>query len=97
MIGFYADVAIVGSIVEKYGEKYGETSTQKLILQMMFENPKVSAKSISETIGLSLSGVEKSIKSLKDAGLIERIGSAKGGHWVVNGVDTESDFLHKWF
>ena len=49
----------------------------------MRSNPKVSAKAISEEIGISPRNIEVNIKNLKQAGLIERIGSAKGGRWVV--------------
>jgi len=79
MIGFNTDV----EFVEGYGEKYGENPTQQKILEIMQVNPKVSAKAIAEGIGITLNGVEKSICSMKQSGLIERIGPAKGGHWVV--------------
>ena len=49
----------------------------------MSENPKISAKAIAAEIGIASRNVEVNIKSLKKAGLIERIGSAKGGHWIV--------------
>ena len=50
---------------------------------MMHQNPKISAKSIAAEIGIALRNVEVNIKILKLAGLIKRIGAAKGGHWVV--------------
>jgi predicted HTH transcriptional regulator len=32
---------------------------------------------------MSSRGVQKSIDAMKKRGLVERIGSAKGGHWLV--------------
>jgi ATP-dependent DNA helicase RecG len=49
----------------------------------MRSNPKISAKAIGEEIGITTLGVEKSISGLKKAGIIERVGAAKGGHWIL--------------
>ena len=69
--------------VEKYVVKFVENDTQKAIIRLMIEQPKISAKTISEKVGISSRGVQKSIDILKKRGLVERIGAAKGGHWVV--------------
>ncbi|MDR3365227.1 MAG: Fic family protein [Clostridiales Family XIII bacterium] len=72
---------------EKFGEKFGENQTQAKILSLMRSNPKISAKAIGEAIGMTTRGVEKSIGLLKNIGAVERVGAAKGGHWVIK--DTE--------
>jgi ATP-dependent DNA helicase RecG len=79
MIGFKTEVRFG----EKFGEKFGENQTQEKIIEIIRLNPTVSAKAMAEEIGLSLRGVEKSIGKLKKAGIVERIGPAKGGYWVV--------------
>ena len=38
---------------------------------------------IAEELGITTRGVEKSIRELKKAGFVERVGSDKKGHWVV--------------
>jgi predicted HTH transcriptional regulator len=43
----------------------------------------MTAKSISAELGISERNVKRNIKALKDAGLIERAGSDRSGHWVV--------------
>ena len=68
---------------EKFGEKFGETQTNMKILYIMRMKPTVSAKTIAAEIGITVRGVEKNIKALKEAGLVERVGAAKGGYWVV--------------
>jgi ATP-dependent DNA helicase RecG len=68
------------------GDSIGENETQKQIVILMKLNPKISAKAIATKIGIAPRNVEANIKTLKEAGVIKRIGSAKGGHWVVNEV-----------
>jgi len=65
------------------GDSIGDSGTRKRIVEMMQKSPRISAKSISEEIGIALRNVEANIKILKQNGSIERIGSAKSGHWVV--------------
>lgn len=38
---------------------------------------------IANATGLSIAGVKKNIRKLKDANLIRRVGPDKGGHWEV--------------
>jgi ATP-dependent DNA helicase RecG len=80
MIGFNTDADIGESI----GENIGENETQRKILNLMLLNPAISAKLIAHTIGIAPRNVESNISKLKKAGLVERIGPAKGGRWIVN-------------
>jgi ATP-dependent DNA helicase RecG len=79
MIGFNTEP----EFVEKFIEKFVENKTQQTILDAMRSNPNISAKAIAKIVGLTPRGVQKNIDSLKKAGLVERVGAAKGGHWVV--------------
>jgi Fic family protein len=71
----------------KFGERFGENQTQNKIIEMMKEAPGVSAKTIAHRLGITPRAVEKNIRALKEAGYIERTGSAKGGHWLVKKLD----------
>jgi predicted HTH transcriptional regulator len=79
MIGFNTEL----QFGEKFGEKFGENQTQIKVLEIMLRNPKVSAKAIGVELGITTRGAEKVIRALKNAGLIERVGAAKGGHWII--------------
>ena len=70
---------------EKVGGKVGEnlTENQKSILQAMRETPYISAKEIAKIIDISDRKVETNIAKLKRRGLLNRVGSAKGGYWEV--------------
>gem|GEM_PF-1876167 len=65
------------------GEKNTLNKTQLQILEAIRNDSKASAKTIAEEIGMTSRSVEINIHALKKQGLIERIGPAKGGHWIV--------------
>jgi len=65
----------------KVGEKVGEN--QKKILEIIKKNPRISAKQISLSIGISARKTEENIAKLKKKGLLKRKGPAKGGHWEI--------------
>ena len=66
---------------DKLGDKLG--SNQKLILDIIINNPQVSLSQLSKKIGISQTAIENNIAKLKKRGLIKRIGSTKGGYWQV--------------
>jgi len=73
----------------RVGEKVGEslTKNQRLIIRSMTENPNISAKDLSDIIGISQRKIEENISKLKKKELIKRSSSPKGGHWEV--IDKE--------
>jgi Fic family protein len=73
--------------VEKFAEKFVDNETQRSILRLLIAQPAISAKRIAEEVGMSSRGVQKSIDAMKKRGLVERVGSAKGGHWLVKKPD----------
>ena len=81
-----SDNEIADKFVEnapEFVEKFVDNDTQNTIIKLMIGQPTISAKKIAEIIGMSSRGVQKSIDTLKKRGLLERVGSAKGGHWIV--------------
>jgi len=82
-------INITNSITEKITNNITESITlnesQKEILAQMLKDRKITAKKLAEILGIAERNVKNHIKVLKQAGLIEREGSAKGGYWVVKG------------
>jgi Fic family protein len=72
---------------DEFVEKFVDNKTQRSILRLLIAQPTISAKRIAEEVGMSSRGVQKSIETLKKHGVVERIGSAKGGHWLVKKPD----------
>lgn len=56
----------------------GLNATQKRILEMILENPKVTQTFIAEELGITTRAVKRNIKKLVENGFVERIGSARG-------------------
>ncbi|MDD6165077.1 MAG: winged helix-turn-helix domain-containing protein [Bacteroidales bacterium] len=54
------------------------------ILKLIEENPQITTAKIAMAIGLSNSGVEKNLRTLKEMGIIKRVSSPTyGGHWEI--------------
>jgi len=77
--------------IKKFGKndkssekKFGDNQkSSEIILELLKENPKLSAKKLSEQIGITSRAVEKQLASLVEKGFIKREGSPKGGHWEI--------------
>jgi len=62
------------------------TQNQKAILEYLSKNSKASRKEMAQDIlGISENGIKYNLKILQQTGLLERIGSARGGYWKVIG------------
>jgi len=74
---------------EKTSEKTRvETSekTSEKIIELIKENPFISAKEIAMSIGKTPRAIEMQISKLKETRIIKRVGPDKGGYWKV--IDT---------
>ena len=76
-----------GSGSEKSSEKSSEKN--QAIISAIRLNPKVTAAEIAMKLGVSSRAVEKRIKTLRENGVIRRIGGDKGGYWEVIENGTE--------
>jgi predicted HTH transcriptional regulator len=56
---------------------------QAQILESMKASPSVTVKLLAAELGINERNVKKNIKALKDLGLVERVGPAKTGQWIV--------------
>ena len=83
MIGFNTESGIVENIVDSIIEENDLSEVQKKIIKLMQANPKITAKTIAEEVGIAPRNVQAHIQSLKAMGMVERNGPAKGGRWVV--------------
>ena len=65
----------------KLGVKLGENELK--ILKLMEDNKYITTKELSEHIKISTTAIDNNISKLKEKGILERIGPAKGGHWKI--------------
>ncbi len=68
--------------VDKWVENLSDNRVN--IIKAIHENSKVSKRELEEKVGISATAIDNNLDALKDLGLIERVGSAKGGHWQIN-------------
>ena len=71
------------------GSEKTDTSSEKpydiiqAILEAIRKNAKVSAAEIAMQVGVSARAVEKRIRTLRENGVIKRVGPDKGGSWEI--------------
>ena len=73
--------SITNSITNK--ELDNLSDRQKFILEQMQVNPFVSVNDMADILNISTRNIKANIKTLRDAGIISRVGSTRKGHWVV--------------
>ena len=60
--------------------------TQKRILKMIKNNPKVTQKEIARELNLTVRAVKLSMKNMSEKGIIKRIGAPRSGEWEITEV-----------
>ena len=63
-------------------EESNQKSNQKL-LDAISKNPNITIRELQDFLGMSESGVKKIIRKYREAGMLVRVGGAKGGHWKI--------------
>ena len=63
-------------------QKSSQKSSQKII-ELISENKFITTEDMANHIGISRRAISKQIAKLKKEGVIERIGSDKGGYWYL--------------
>ncbi len=69
--------------LEKDLEKDNLTTRQMLILNELIRNKKITQQELSKKIGINDKNIRNNLQTLKEKGLIKRIGPDKGGYWEV--------------
>lgn len=70
---------VVENVVEDVVEKL--SSRQLEILNMIKDNPNLSAVKISSILSINVRTIQRDLKRLKELGLISRVGADRGGKW----------------
>lgn len=71
------------STIDKVGNKVGNlTDNQKLIIEQIKLNNKISAAKLSDLVNISKRKVEENLSKLKEQNILQRVGGTRG-HWKV--------------
>jgi len=68
---------------DEVGVDNGDENNVNLILNAIFENPKITQNNIAIKTGLSTRTVSREIRELRDTGVIRRVGSDRAGYWEI--------------
>lgn len=77
-----AEGRAVRSSLDRVTEKV--TDAEKAILELLIEDPAYTYSVLAEILGMSRKSISTKIKSLKEKGLIRRVGSDTKGYWEVS-------------
>ena len=58
--------------------------TRDKIIDLLRQNPKLSATALAAEIGISAKGIQRHLANFKAEGILHRIGPDKGGQWQIN-------------
>lgn len=61
----------------------GLVESQRKIVELIKANPKISKKEMAENIEISTTAVDKHIRSLREKGILKRVGGDRSGHWEL--------------
>ena len=77
--------ANTGRLGERLGGKFGERlgKNEKQVLFILESNKFTTIKELSLSLKISTTAVENNLAKLKQKGMIQRVGSAKAGHWEI--------------
>lgn len=90
LVAFIMKASVWANVLEEGQEKAisdqkrPESDQIKMILELIKEKPQISRSEISHKIGLHESSVKRRLKMMVNKGIIQRIGSDKGGHWQIS-------------
>jgi ATP-dependent DNA helicase RecG len=90
LVAFIMKASVWANVLEEGQEKTisdqkrPESDQIKMILELIKEKPQISRSEISHKIGLHESSVKRRLKMMVNKGIIQRIGSDKGGHWQIS-------------
>lgn len=57
--------------------------TRDKVIELLRQNPKLSATALAAEIGISAKGIQRHLANLKAEGVLRRIGPDKGGEWQI--------------
>ena len=90
MIKFTGPEDRIVRVTDKVNEKVNErvnvhvNERQRELLSYLVQDPGYTVSQLSEKMQVSRKTIAGYLKTLKDKGIIERIGSARNGHWEIN-------------
>ncbi len=85
MVTVFSSNKLGNKLGDKLGNKLGDKlgDNQRRILQLIDKNPYITLSKLSRAMGISQTAVENNMKKLKEKEILQRVGTAKNGKWVI--------------
>ena len=83
----FAEIENVSNIAigDENGNDNGDENNDAIkTLNILRQKPDITARALSELMGISSRKVSRIIKNLKESGKITRVGSDRKGYWQIN-------------
>lgn len=90
LVAFIMKASVWANLLEEgqektiFDQKRPESDQIKMTLELIKEKSQISRSEISHKMGLHESSVKRRLKMMVNKGIIQRIGSDKGGHWQIS-------------
>ena len=81
MIKFTAPENYVAKVTDRVTEKV--TDREQQVFNLLYEDPGFTATLMAERMGVSRKTKGEYLKSLRNKGIIERVGSDRKGYWRI--------------
>ena len=75
-------------IGRKLGKKLREKTREKILI-LITTDPSITMAELAKQLEITPKGIEWQIRNLKQMGILERIGPARGGYWKIIETDNE--------
>lgn len=59
------------------------SDNEQILFNVISANPNITKLEMKAQTNLSMSTIDRNIKSLKEKGILQRVGSNKAGNWIV--------------
>lgn len=71
-------------IAQKSHEETLDVGLEKEIIQIVLINPKITMPKIAKKLNVTTRTIERTIKTLREKGILERKGGKRFGYWVIH-------------
>lgn len=83
MVNTGVESRVESSVESRVKRPAKKLSSAEKIVAYLVSNPTASAHELSIAVNLTVKGIEKNLKALRESGRLRHVGPTQGGHWEV--------------
>lgn len=76
---------VTNEVINDKNEVINDTlsDNEQILFNVISANPNITKPEMKAQTNLSMSTIDRTIKLLKEKGILQRVGSNKAGHWII--------------